>query len=246
MKLINTEYFSIIPVISIFDALCVMVEVVGQNLAPRSNKKLDMRGGDFQVTILPVECLERDVFVGRGAVVKQQLTACGHQCEFKSKQHGTVYGGCYVNYLHDKEVKARKAHQCGDVVKVSSDSFGRFTTWGDIGRLNYKAQSFLAELTDMTRNHTTYISDFHTAPLFRETALASVQTREHVSKALLWGWKTYTGTPEARDALLEQIEPNEKIFYCPVKGDGLDPYGCRQCHKCDGSRHVVAYTVGRP
>lgn len=244
--LYSTDTYRVYPSVSIFGALCVLLEVVGENLSPKSNKKLSLERGDFQVTILPTQVIQADtaVFSGSGSVIRAQRVACGVNCDFRSKSNGGRFGGCYVNYLSDKEKKAFDAYQSGDTVKISPSVFGRFTVWGDTGRLSYKGQAFLSELCDYTKSHTAYISDFLQAPLFRERALASSQTESHVKSALATGWRVYAGTVEARNALLECYEGH--VFYCPIKGDGGDPYGCKQCGKCDGSRHVVAHSVGRP
>jgi len=223
--------------------LAVLLEVNGQNLQS-SNKKLRLAYGDAQLTVLPLEALESGskVFSGKGAVGRAQLSACADTCAFRSKSIGGALGGCYVNYLGDKAAKAMRGAASGESVSLRRGALVRATVWGDVSRLSQVGQDYVKSIIDHTGNHLMYISDIASTPMFYGQALASCQSAAQVLQAILSGWRVYAGTVEAWQALKDLGA--SPVYKCPVKGDGRDRFGCAQCPiKCNGQRHVVAYTV---
>lgn len=240
------EYPTIYP--DLASGNVILLEVNGQNLNS-SNRKLRLHFGDAQLTILPLETLQagRQVFKGKGSLGNAQAISCAQSCAFriKDKEHPERLGGCYVNHLGTKADKAMKAHQAGNpTLYLNKTAMLRATVWGDLGRLSTTAQEYVKEMCEYTGRHLMYISDTNTAGTFYGMAQQSCQTREQVLSALLSGWKVYAGTREAALALRElNASP---VYRCPVKGDGLDQFGCAQCPiACNGKRHVIAHSVGR-
>lgn len=226
-----------VDAVTVFDDLLVLVEQVGFNLTS-TNKKLRLQSGDVQISILPALNLTFNTFKGAGSLRGSQSLACAKRCEFKV---GASLGGCYVNHLNSKSNKVKR--DAGLQLEISPSSFVRSTVWGDVGRLNFEGQEFILTLLKHTQKGSAYISDFaECLPQFRHYAQASCQTASHVKLALALGWSVYAGTLEARWAL-ESMTPSP-VYKCPVKGNGLDKFGCRTCRiGCNGKRNVVAHSA---
>lgn len=231
-----------------YTANLVLLEVHGQNLNS-SNRKLRLNYGDAQLTILPTVALDlgRDLFKGRGSLGLAQIRSCAHNCAFrvKDKEHPNRVGGCYVSHLGDKADKAKRAIEEGNpTLYLNKSALVRATVWGDIGRLSKAAQEYVKDMITYVDRRLVYISDTHNATMFHGLAQMSCQSKAQVLSALLSGWKVYAGTLEAAQALRElNASP---VYRCPVKGNGLDKFGCAQCPiRCDGQRHVIAHSVGK-
>ena len=226
------------------DTPLILVEVSGQNLNS-TNRKLRLVNGDVQLTFLP-RSAKNTPFKGKGALKIAQGSACAHNCLFRVKagsDNPEMLGGCYVNHLKEKFVKVRKFYERDypRQVTIRSTAMVRCSIWGDLGRLNKDAQSFVLRLLKFCESRTVYVSDWHNVEGLQGLGLASCQSPVQVEQALDEGLKVYAGTKAAWQALRER---NQVVYKCPVKGDGSDPFGCRTCPiKCDGARNVVAWSV---
>lgn len=227
------------------DCPYILVEVNGQNLNA-SNKKLRLGFGDVQLTILPrhVRSEGRAIF-HKGQLARAQAGACGERCVFRVKDPDYPHrlGKCYVNRIWSAADKVKRFYEADEprLLTIYSNALVRCSVWGDLGALPPQAQQWVKRLLDHTSGRLVYVSDFERVAWLKGYGLASVQTDNHVHEALSLGLKCYAGSLEAWQALRDS---NEVVYKCPVKGDGLDKFGCSTCPiKCNGERHVVAYTV---
>lgn len=253
----------IINPVYVFGSLVVLIETTLNSSL--SNSKLFFKGLSHlgvQITILPIETLEHgsDYIKGRGGITKAQSKACSSLCEFRSKQLGSKFGGCYAYQgLNNKFNKARDLYELGQSNPLLLTPYQwttdqeytlRCSTWGDLGRLNADGQALIKHLLDHATNRLAYVSQIDQLDAsFRGKVLASVQDEESLERALDLGFKMYLGTQEAVNQARSR---GIKFYKCPytrknlerLKGNKLMfsvKHGCYACPiKCNGSRNVAA------